>query len=158
MMKRICLCLAALLVVIAATPLTAAQSIDANGRAIELADLPFLEGAGGLTVCFNMVEAGIDWNWELEVVTGGGMATVTGGNISGTICDSPNWSVTGGNINPTSIDLSGVYDGVESCADNVDLIGDRNGGGFTWTGTYGFFGANDSFPQSISFVGVGACP
>jgi hypothetical protein len=112
---------------------------------------------GGVTVCFNSTSTlGIDWFWTIDVVRSGGVVNVLGGFISGTICDSPNWDVTGGTITGTSMSFSGVYVGSSSCADVVELDGSRTPPGpRVWSGLYGF--PAPSFPHDTAFAGFGPC-
>src|SRR5262249_31320794 len=47
---------------------------------------------------------------------------ITGGSISGTICGSPNWVVTGGSMGQT-LTLTGRRTGSGSCAETITVVG-----------------------------------
>ncbi len=112
------------------------------------------------TFCMHSTSSyGIDWYWELQGVRNGMEVDVVGGNISGTICGSMDWDVTGGVITLTSMTLSANYVGGGSCATPLNLIGSRTPPAPpVWSGTYGWFGSNSDFPHDTEFVNIGPCP
>ncbi len=133
-----------------ATPVAAEISyvVDANGVKMEVNvdDASFetlinsLPEGTRATICLNSITpADIDWYWEIQVTRYGNQVIVNGGFIDGTICDGPNWDVTGGTLTATSLQLNAVYVGVENCADELDMSGTRTPPGpREWTGQYGF--------------------
>ena len=113
-----------------------------------------------VTFCMNSTSIyGIDWFWELEGVRNGMQVDIVGGNITGTICGSGGWDVTGGTITATSMTMSAQYVGGGSCATPLNLIGSRNPPApRVWSGTYGWYGSNNDFPHDTEFVNIGPCP
>lgn len=110
-----------------------------------------------ITGCMNSTSIyGIDWDWTIDGYRDGAGFTITGGFIDGTICDAPNWSVTGGYIAPTTLQLNADYVGSQNCAPEVDMSGTRvPGTPRIWSGEYGFPG--HAFPHDTEFMGIGPC-
>jgi hypothetical protein len=82
---------------------------------------------------------------------------ITGGSIVGTICDSPNWALTGGSVG-NSLTINGTHTGAGSCAGTVTIIAPANSPN-SYPGTYGFDGANNSFTHRTLFLGFNrSCP
>jgi hypothetical protein len=166
MLKRLLAVMAVLS--LAALPASAEEihySVDANGVVM---DVTFDNGDFGsfiqslpegraVTVCFESTSIyGIDWLWTIDVTRSGMVVTVVGGFIGGTICDAPNWNVTGGTITATSMQLNADYVGGGSCAAEVDLSGSRTPPGpRIWSGEYGF--PTHAFPHDTEFIGFGPC-
>ena len=152
---------------LAALPAIAGEvhySADANGVLMDVT----MEGAYGdfiqslpdgrsVTVCFESTSTyGIDFLWTIDVTRSGGVVTVHSGFIGGTICDAPNWSVTGGTITATSLQFNGVYVGGLSCAAEIDMSGTRTPPGpRIWSGDYGW--PTHAFPHDTEFLGRGPC-
>lgn len=80
---------------------------------------------------------------------------ITGGTIKGTICDAPNWTLTGGSFG-TTLTLNGKHTGSGACASTITVVGNYQSPG-CYTGTYGFNGQSNSF-QHTSVYCCGACP
>jgi hypothetical protein len=81
---------------------------------------------------------------------------VTGGTISGSICGSPNWAVTGGSIGNSLVINARRTSGGADCANTVTIVGNfRNPS--SYAGTYGFNGSSTPFPHATLFS-YGACP
>jgi len=94
-------------------------------------------------------------NATLDVTTS--PYTILGGNISGTICDAPNWTLTGGTVG-SSITINGRHTGTAPCASTVTIVAPF-GPPAGYTGTYGFDGASTSFAHSTLFLGFNrSCP
>jgi hypothetical protein len=83
---------------------------------------------------------------------------ITGGSISGIICDSPNWMVTGDLVGPKLL-INGTHTGPNpGCADTISILG-RFSPPAGYAGTYGFNGSKDDFTQTTLFLGFDrACP
>lgn len=84
--------------------------------------------------------------------------TIGGGRISGSICDAPNWALTGGTIG-SNIAISGSHVGTGPCgASTINIIG-AFGPPAGYAGTYGFNGANSTFTHRTLFLGYNvSCP
>jgi hypothetical protein len=111
-----------------------------------------------ITGCMNSTSSlGIDFYWTIEGVRNGLGFDITGGFIDGTICDAPNWDVTGGRIEPTSLQLNADYVGSSNCAPEIDMSGSRSPGTpRVWSGEYGF--PVHAFPHDTEFLGPFPCP
>lgn len=84
---------------------------------------------------------------------------ITGGSISGSICDSPNWVLTGGRIGD-SITINGSHTGTPgACGASTITIEGPFGPPAGYTGMYGFNGSNNSFSHRTLFLGYNrSCP
>ncbi len=84
--------------------------------------------------------------------------TIGGGRISGSICDAPNWVLTGGTIDG-NLTISGTHVGTGPCAaSTIDIIG-AFGPPAGYAGTYGFHAANNMFSHRTLFLGDNVpCP
>lgn len=166
MLKRLLALTAALS--LAAIPAIAGEieySVDANGVVMDVtidngdfgSFLESLPEGRSVTACFQSTSTyGIDFQWTIDATRSGGVVTVHSGFIGGTICDAPNWSVTGGTITTTSLQLNGIYIGSGSCAAEIDLSGTRTPPGpRVWSGEYGF--PAHAFPHDTEFIGLGPC-
>ena len=77
-----------------------------------------------------------------------------GGKISGSICDAPNWQVTGINVNKPAKtgSLSASHIGAGSCASTMDLVVTSVTPGPVLHGTYGFNGASTTWPIEMTEI------
>ncbi len=132
----------------------AVVALDPDGNTVDL-----LGAEGTRTVCAQSTSnLGIDWRHTMTVNVSGGAATIVSGFITGTICDSPNWSITGGSFSSSGMLLNAIHTGSGSCASTLTMIGDHNPSPkYKWTGTYGWNGATDSFPHDTQLLKVGPC-
>jgi hypothetical protein len=168
MLQRFVMLLALLAFVVTPALAEAQYQVTPDGRivmnakvdGVDFTDLIESFPAGrNVTFCLHSTsEFGIDWYWELQGVKVDEGLQVLGGFIKGTICDAPNWDVSGGTIYRFNLVLQAFYVGGESCAGQLDMIGDRTPPALLWSGTYGWWGANDQFPHSTSFYSIGPCP
>lgn len=81
---------------------------------------------------------------------------ITGGTIKGTICSSPNVTITGGTLG-SSLSITGNLPG--GCANPVKIVGSSTVP-VGYQGTYGFFGSSTSFQHHTLFIGYNkaTCP
>ncbi len=82
--------------------------------------------------------------WEIKVKKSG--KNITGGQITGTICESP-WTVTGGKMTAKSITINASHDGT-GCANTLVITG-KKGKKKSYSGTY-YWDGNTS--NSYSFT------
>jgi hypothetical protein len=109
------------------------------------------------TFCLESTTPSGSWFWQLEGYRSGGVVTVTGGFIDGTICDAPYWDVTGGSITRTSLQLNADHVGEVYCMTVVDMSGVRTPPApLIWSGTYGF--PNHFYEHDTEFLHIGSCP
>jgi hypothetical protein len=98
--------------------------------------------------------------WEIEVLFDPNEHPfrITGGSIRGTICGSPCWTITGGQLgDDVTIEAGGGCGGrggCPGCAQTVTIVGKcicPPG----YRGTYGFDGSSTSFNHTLLFLGYG---
>ena len=79
-------------------------------------------------------------------------------SISGSICGSPSWRLTGGTVGG-NITIHGSPFGAGACASTITIVAPF-GPPAGYAGTYGFNGASNSFPHRTLFLGFNrpACP
>lgn len=113
-------------------------------------------------VCLVLNPGGVQFNFKLQI-HGTYPYTITGGTITGSLCDAANWTVTGGHLSST-LQILAKYNGHASCAATMNVTGNYNIPS-AYIGTYGFgIGAqpppNTPFPHDTLFVGYypAACP
>jgi hypothetical protein len=81
---------------------------------------------------------------------------ITGGTIKGTICGSPNVTITGGTLGSN---LNVMANLPSNCANPVKIIGNATVP-VGYQGTYGFFGSSTMFNHHTLFLGYNktTCP
>jgi hypothetical protein len=109
------------------------------------------------TACFQHNNPGGTWFIQASINLDAYPYAVTGGSIVGTICDSPNWVLTGGSVG-NSITINATHTGVGSCVTTVTIVAPFNAPA-SYPGTYGFDGANNQFSHRSQFLGFNrSCP
>jgi hypothetical protein len=81
---------------------------------------------------------------------------ITGGTISGGLCNASQWHVTGGNLGP-NLTLTATRPAGGNCSTQLTVAGNAANPS-SYTGTYGFPGTG--FPQHTLFLGYqkASCP
>lgn len=136
---------------------TVRQDFAANGAQVGSPQANIVPFATSATACFQLNNGAVTFFINAVIDPNTNPYTITGGNISGNICDAPNWALTGVSMG-SAISINGTHTGSGSCATTISIIGN-----FTppddYVGTYGFNGANNSFPQHTMFLGYNrSCP
>ena len=109
------------------------------------------------TACFQLNNGAVTWFVNATIDLNAYPYAVTGGTISGTICDSPNWVLTGGSVG-SSITINGRHTGAGSCVATVTIVAPF-GAPAGYTGNYGFDGATPTIPHRSLFLGFNrSCP
>lgn len=107
--------------------------------------------------CFQMYN-GNSVLWNIDAVFNPNVYpyTISSGTIKGTICGSPNVTITGGSIG-TSLSITANLP--SACATPVNIVGTATVP-IGYQGTYGFYGANNNFTHHILFLGYNrtSCP
>lgn len=140
----------------------AANQFDSNAFsrfATPVADVSDTGKALTAGACFELHNgAGVTWYIDAKIDVNAYPFAILGGGISGTICDSPNWTLTGGSIGP-ALSINGSYTGSASCAATTSIVGNY-GPPSAYSGTYGFFGATTPFRHRTLFLGYNrpTCP
>ena len=111
--------------------------------------------AASTTVCLQLHNAGTTFNIRANIDPNIYPYPITGGNISGTICGSPNWTLTGGSIG-SNLQISGTFTGGGACAANISIAG-TFAVPSSYNGSYGF--PFLGFPHHTLFLGFQpTCP
>jgi len=146
----------------AGSPAAAANGgrVSPNGEELGTRPAPSLVPlAANASACFQLNSgSGTTWFVNASVDLNAYPYAILGGSISGTICDSPNWTLTGGSVG-ASLTINGSHTGaVASCVGTVAIVGSF-GPPDSYPGTYGFDGANNQFTHRTLFLGYNrACP
>jgi hypothetical protein len=147
--------------VYAQTSATARPKPSANGSVGEAAQRETAAAAAVAVAtahaCFQMYNGNsVLWNIDATFNPNVYPYTVTGGTIKGTICGSPNVTITGGSIG-TSLSINANLP--SGCATPVKIIGTATVP-VGYQGTYGFWGANNNFSHHTLFLGYNktSCP
>lgn len=113
--------------------------------------------ATSVTACFQLNNGSSTFFINATLNVNAYPYTIIGGSISGTICDSPNWTLTGGTVG-SDITINGSHVGTATCASTVAIVAPF-GPPAGYAGTYGFNGANNSFSHRTLFLGFNRfCP
>jgi hypothetical protein len=110
---------------------------------------------GVTKACVELHNGGAVFDFDLTINPDVYPFPITGGTIKGSICDSPNWQVTGGSLGGT-LAINGKHTGSGSCASTIAVKGTSQQPP-SWTGTYTFDGSA-TFNQHTLFLGYMACP
>jgi len=99
---------------------------------------------------------GVLWNIDVTFDPNVYPYHLTGGSIKGTICGSPNVTVTGGTLG-SSLKVTATLP--SGCATPVNIVGTANVPN-GYAGTYGFFGSSTGFSHHTLFLGFNrtSCP
>lgn len=115
--------------------------------------------AVGATACFQLHNgAGVTWYIDAKINVNAYPFVITGGLIKGTICNSPNWALTGGSVG-AALTINGMHTGIGPCAATTTIVGNY-GPPSAYTGTYGFNGLSTPFRHRTLFLGYNrpTCP
>ncbi|QRN96590.1 hypothetical protein JRI60_47625 [Archangium violaceum] len=135
------------------------QNIDAQGNPVRIGSVQqsgFSTLAASSLACLELHTVG-GGTWQIQAIIDPNSYpfNIIGGNISGTICNSPNWAVTGGTLG-SSVTINASYTGTASCAGTASIVGSFAAPA-AYSGTYGFNGSSTSFGHRILFKGWGPC-
>lgn len=113
--------------------------------------------ATSATACFQLNNGGITFFINASIDLNAYPYAILGGSISGSICDSPNWTLTSGSLG-SSLTINGSHTGALGCAPTI-AIAATFAPVASYPGTYGFNGVNNSFAQRTLFLGFNrSCP
>jgi hypothetical protein len=106
-------------------------------------------------VCLVLNPGGVEFNFKLQI-NGTYPYTITGGTITGSLCNAANWTVTGGHLSST-LQILAKYNGPPGCASTMNVTGNYNNPS-AYIGTYGFGIGNQPppntpFPHDTLFIG-----
>ncbi len=133
----------------------ATPHFDAQGKKITAAEVKAATATA--KACLELYNGpGVTWNIDVTYNPNSYPFVITGGSIKGTICDSPNWVVTGGTLGPNLTVNAKRTGGGGACANTVTIVGHYQNPP-SYAGTYGFDGASTSFPHTAVYC-CGACP
>jgi hypothetical protein len=136
---------------------TVRQDFAANGGQIGSPQANIVPFATNATACFQLNNGGVTFFINATIDLNAYPYAIVGGNISGGICDAPNWALTGVSMG-NSISINGTHTGAGACASTISIVGNF-GAPDDYAGTYGFNGANNSFPHRTMFLGYNrSCP
>jgi hypothetical protein len=155
-----CLVLAVTWGLYAQTPATPQPKPNANGavgaEAARQAALP-PPAAATAHACLQLYN-GNSVLWSIDAIINPNVYPypITGGTIKGTICGSPNVTITGGTLGSS---LSVTANLPSGCATPVKIIGTSTVP-VGYQGTYGFFGSTGPFTHHTLFLGYNksSCP
>lgn len=139
-------------------PATSDQNFDAQGNIVRVGPVqeraaPTL--AASALACLELHRSDGTWAIQVSFNPNTYPFTITGGSITGTICGSPNWTVTGGTLG-SSLTLNATYTGAGSCAQSATIVGNFASPA-AYSGTYGFNGNSSLIEHKILFKGWGPC-
>lgn len=132
---------------------------DAQGKKLEPGDaVPKAAFKGAATTaCLQLHNgSGVTWNITVTFDPNTYPFNITGGSIKGTICNSPNWKVTGGSMGPT-LTIKATQPAAGGCATSVTIVGNFQNPP-SYRGTYGFNGASTTFKHTTLFLGYSPFP
>lgn len=134
--------------------------IDADGKTVETfavaTERVLAAGPATSKACLQLRNgSAVDWQIEVTVSLDSYPYLIIGGSIKGTICDSPNWQVTGGSLGG-GLQINAKHTGSGSCASTVTIVGNFLNPS-SYGGTYGFNGSSSMFKHTTLFLRWGPC-
>jgi hypothetical protein len=145
----------------APAPAPAAGQPDAQGNIVApgAAPLAAMPPPPPVHACLQLYNGNMVFNFNVVInpnVTG---FPITGGKITGTLCQASQWNVTGGHLGP-NLAITATRAAGNSCATQLAVAGNFANPS-SYTGTYGF-PAPQGFQQHTLFLGYraanAACP
>lgn len=136
---------------------SAQQRPDSNGRVGAEAAAPLATSASPATACLQLHLGSTVFNFNVNINADVYPYPITGGTITGSICQAP-WTVTGGSLG-NALTIKGQRTPVSGCATSISVVGNFNNPS-SYIGTYGFDGSSTMFDHHTLFLGYDrpACP
>jgi hypothetical protein len=137
----------------------AQQLPDSSGRVGNEAAPPIfvLPGTPPTTACLQLHLGSTVFNFNVNINPDVYPYPITGGTITGSICQAP-WSVTAGSLG-SALTIHGQRTPVPGCASSISVIGNFDNPS-SYVGTYGFNGSSTEFNHHTLFLGYNrpSCP
>jgi hypothetical protein len=137
----------------------AQQGADTNGRVGggPEAAAALATSVSPATACLQLHLGSTVFNFNVNINADVYPYAITGGTITGSICQAP-WSVTGGSLG-NALTITGQRTPVAGCANTVHVVGNFNNPS-SYIGTYGFNGSSNQFDHHTLFLGYDrpSCP
>jgi hypothetical protein len=138
----------------------AQQMPDSNGRIGREAGAPTFALAPGTpptTSCLQLHLGSTVFNFNVNVDPDVYPYPITGGTITGSICQAP-WTVTSGSLG-NSLTINGQRNPVSGCSSSISVVGNFDNPS-SYAGTYGFDGSSTMFNHHTLFLGYNrpSCP
>jgi hypothetical protein len=114
-------------------------------------------GASPSTACLQLHLGATVFNFNLNINADVYPYAITGGSITGSICQAP-WTVTGGSLS-NNLAIQGQHAPVTGCSTTISVMGTFDNPS-SWIGTYGFNGSSTMFSHHTLFLGYNrpSCP
>ena len=109
------------------------------------------------TACLQLHLGSTVFNFNMAINADVYPYPITGGSITGSICQAP-WTVTGGSLG-NGLVIHGQRTPVSGCATTIAVVGNYNNPS-SYIGTYGFDGSSTMFDHRTLFLGYDrpSCP
>jgi hypothetical protein len=130
---------------------------DTNGSSHAGGVAPLAATLSPSTACLQLHLGATVFNFNLSINADAYPYAITGGSITGSICNAP-WTVTGGSLSNNLV-IQGQRTPVSGCSTTVTVVGNFNNPS-SWIGTYGFNGSSTMFNHHTLFLGYNrpSCP
>ncbi len=144
--------------VAAPVAVNAQQRPDANGQVGAEATHTFATTTSPATACLQLHLGSTVFNFNVSINADVYPYPITGGTITGSICQAPSWKVTGGTLG-NALTIQGSRPSGNSCSTSISVIGNFNNPS-SYIGTYGFNGSSTMFDHHTLFLGYNrpTCP
>ncbi len=151
------LLLAAALGLAAPSAVSAQQGPDSSGRVGAERAAPIALTISPATACLQLHLGSTVFNFNMTINADVYPYAITGGSITGSICQAP-WTVTGGSLGNNLV-INGQRTPVSGWATTIAVVGNYNNPS-SYIGTYGFDGSSTMFDHHTLFLGYDrpSCP
>jgi len=135
----------------------AQQGPDSTGRVGAEAAGPLAASASPATACLQLHLGSTIFNFNVNINADVYPFPITGGTITGSICQAP-WTVTGGSLG-NALTIQGQRSPIAGCATSIAVVGNFNNPS-SYAGTYGFNGSSTMFDHHTLILGYNrpSCP
>jgi hypothetical protein len=137
----------------------AQQPPDSNGRVGPEAAAPTFAApaVSPAKACLQLHLGSTVFNFNVNINADVYPYPITGGTITGSICQAP-WTVTGGSLG-NSLTIHGQRAPVTACSTSISVVGNFDNPS-SYIGTYGFNGSSTMFSHHTLFLGYDrpSCP
>lgn len=129
---------------------------DAQGKRLTAAEASALAAAVATAKACLTLYNGPTVTWQINITFDPNNLAITGGSIKGTICDSPDWTVTSGSMAGGALVLHATRTGGGgACSTTVTIVGTFQSPP-SYKGTYGFNGSSTQFSHTTLYC-CGTC-